>query len=131
MRPANFLSNSRYAFLPASSLSSMQWIRPYPVSYTHLDVYKRQVWLSTIKVRPLFMAMGMNSVSRICVIAEILQGERLGCSLPLSRRKKSSSVLSISRKMCIRDRGVGGVGEIVTCYMLHVTLSVRAIHGGG
>ena len=27
--------------------------------------------------------------------------------------------------------GVGGVGEIVTCYMLHVTLSVRAIHGGG
>ena len=27
--------------------------------------------------------------------------------------------------------GVGGVGEIVTCYMLHVTLSVRAIHGRG
>ena len=27
--------------------------------------------------------------------------------------------------------GVGGVGGIVTCYMLHVTLSVRAIHGRG
>ena len=26
---------------------------------------------------------------------------------------------------------VGGVGGIVTCYMLHVTLSVRAIHEGG
>ncbi len=26
---------------------------------------------------------------------------------------------------------VGGVGRIVTCYMLHVTLSVRAIHGRG
>ena len=26
---------------------------------------------------------------------------------------------------------VGGVGGIVTCYMLHVTLSARAIHGGG
>ena len=26
---------------------------------------------------------------------------------------------------------VGGVGGIVTCYMLHVTLSVRAIHGRG
>ena len=27
--------------------------------------------------------------------------------------------------------GIGGVGGIVTCYMLHVTLSVRAIHGRG
>ena len=27
--------------------------------------------------------------------------------------------------------GIGGVGGIVTCYMLHVTLSVRAIHEGG
>ena len=26
---------------------------------------------------------------------------------------------------------VDGVGGIVTCYMLHVTLSVRAIHEGG
>ena len=26
---------------------------------------------------------------------------------------------------------VGGVGGIVTCYMLHVTLSVRAIREGG
>ena len=26
---------------------------------------------------------------------------------------------------------VDGVGEIVTCYMLHVTLSARAIHEGG
>lgn len=26
---------------------------------------------------------------------------------------------------------VGGVGGIVTCYMLHVTLSVRAIHERG
>ena len=38
----------------------------------------------------------MNSVSSVCVIADIRQGDRRGCSLPLSRRKKSSKVLSLS-----------------------------------
>ena len=51
----------------------------------------------TDKDNPLFTATGMNSVSSVCVIAEIRQGDRRGCSLPLSRRKKSSKVLSISR----------------------------------
>ena len=51
----------------------------------------------TDKDSPLFTATGMNSVSSVCVIAEIRQGDRRGCSLPLSRRKKSSKVLSISR----------------------------------
>ena len=55
------------------------------------------VWLSTIKVSPLLMAIGINSDSRMCVIAEILQCDKFGCSLPLSSRKKSSNVLSISR----------------------------------
>ena len=57
--------------------------------------YNRPVF--TDKDSPLFTATGMNSVSSVCVIAEIRQGDRRGCSLPLSRRKKSSKVLSISR----------------------------------
>ncbi|GFH97840.1 hypothetical protein IMSAGC004_00223 [Bacteroidaceae bacterium] len=55
------------------------------------------LWFVTVRASPLFMAVGINSVSRMCVIAEIRQGEMFGCSLPLSRRKKSSRVLSISR----------------------------------
>ena len=43
------------------------------------------------------MEIGINSVSRMRVIVEILHREMTGCSLSLSRRKKSSRVLSISR----------------------------------
>ena len=45
-------------------------------------------------LRGMVMDLDKNNVG---VIAEIRQGDRRGCSLPLSRRKKSSKVLSISR----------------------------------
>ena len=56
---------------------------------------KASARFSTSRASPLFMASGANMVSSVCVRMEIRQGDRQGCSLPLSSRKKSSSVLSI------------------------------------
>ena len=58
---------------------------------------KASARFSTFRTSPLCMAAGANSVSSVCVRMEIRQGDRQGCSLPLSSRKKSSSMFSILR----------------------------------
>ena len=82
-----------------------------PVSYTHLDVYKRQVYRQTMGNKPLLFGGGSPDTSG----SEDLSGVQfINCLLYTSTDKKGKSAQDsipyermwpdgICRKMCIRD----------------------------